>query len=112
MKILYFVKGQVSTQEAMELKHKYPGDTVVFRDYKRPGNIEGFDMFVGRVPADLPKTEVIEDLESYELPKISDGARKLIVKHEISDSQLATIKPTGKYGIVASDIEDYLNDLL
>lgn len=44
-----------------------------------------------------------------DLPQISDGAKRLIVKHKITDEQLLTIKATGKTGdLLTKDIRKYL----
>ena len=50
------------------------------------------------------------EVDSHELPDISDGARTLIKENEISDEVLKTIKPTGSKGFVKSDIEKYLEE--
>ena len=57
-------------------------------------------------PAVLPKNDSVD---SYEIPPISPGARKLIAKNGISDEELEKIKPSGKSGrIVNSDVLRYL----
>jgi len=51
-------------------------------------------------------------VESYELPPISPGARKLIIKHKLTDEQVLTIKPTGKGGkLVDTDLKLYVSKL-
>lgn len=124
MRILYFVRGNLSPAKAKQIQHSFIsqyGDDLqlAFRDADKPVTIiEDCDAIAGIPPVEYRRifeksepTESIalqEDVESFELPVISRGARALIEEYKISDAELATIIPTGKNGIIQRDIEKYL----
>ncbi len=60
-------------------------------------------------PPKKPKVKAPTPVNVSDLPQISDGAKRLIVKHKITDEQLLSIKATGKTGdLLTKDIRKYL----
>jgi len=137
-KILYFIKGTLPSDEAYDIADGL-GTNVAFRnvDFIVDTNaLEDCDGVAGEVPAayakKYPTAEKAlkqfkverkrtadekkakrenNEVNSHDLPDISDGARALIKENKISDEVLKTIKPTGSKGFVKSDIEKYLESL-
>lgn len=48
-------------------------------------------------------------IDSFELPDMTDGARKLIAENELSDETVVTIEATGSNGkLIKADVEKFL----
>lgn len=134
-KILFFIRGSIPNKQAMALAAKYGGN-VAFRNADRLGKTNALEQcsgVAGLEESDIPvqyreafptaeealkehakQFEITEedDVNSFDLPDISAGAKKLIAEYEISDEDVKSIKGTGKGdGIVKSDVEAYLDSL-
>lgn len=57
---------------------------------------------------DSTPVDTDKSVENFELPQISKGAKKLIVENKLTDKEIAEIVPTGKNGIIAGDVEKYI----
>jgi len=124
-RLLYFTRGQIDTKKAYEIANMFPEYSVSFVDARKAKHIDSCDAVSGAVPAcyldvfsivgetaeiDKEAFEVYTKVEAFDLPKLSDGARKLIRKHKISDNELLKVIPTGVDGIIKSDVERYVEN--
>jgi len=117
MKIRVFTSfsGQMADGRPFSVRPKeivdWPGGEKDARRLIALGLAESIDDEPEPKPEPAVVTQVQDSVESYEIPPISPGARKLIAKNGISDEELEKIKPTGKGGrIVNSDVLQYLKD--
>lgn len=70
----------------------------------------GFGKIVGEeAPQVADATD--DQVETFELPEISAGAKKLITEKKLTDAQIAAMVPTGANGnLIKADVETYLEN--